>query len=145
VLSLLTGKVPARDLPEMATEPGEVLDVDLREELAPRTGARARVGALATAGGLDAATARKALTDTLPRLRGCYWRGLARNPNLQGSVGLSLSVMGDGRILSAKNIGSDVPDSSVVACLLSRITRLRMPPTDAGTTTVTARLELLPR
>lgn len=144
VRSLLAGEAAAFLLPEVATEVGEGLDLDLREELAPRKKTKLALEKLQARGALDEPAARRTLDQARPRLRGCYERGHARNPMLQGKVRLELSLAADGRVMSAKLLASDVPDQGVTRCLEQRAARLGFPAADGGTSTLDVTLDLAP-
>jgi hypothetical protein len=77
-----------------------------------------REGAVTATGGITADEARDALKPKLADLKACYDDGITRNPNLQGRVSVRLGVGKKGAVMTASNAGSDMPDSSVVACMI---------------------------
>lgn len=134
VLALLRGELPATSLPEVATEPGEGLDLELREELAPQKRNVVEVASVETEGAVGPGPARSALESLRARFSGCYARGLARNPNQAGQVRAELAIGAGGRVLSAKLVASDLPDPGVRSCVIRRSEALSLPASDAGST-----------
>ncbi len=70
------------------------------------------------------------------RFRMCYERGLGHNPNLEGRVAVRFVIGRDGSVSNAQNGGSDLPDSSVVACVVSAFYGVSFPQPDNGIVTV---------
>jgi hypothetical protein len=54
-----------------------------------------------------------------PEMRKCYEAGLARDPKLQGRVVVKFVVETTGKVSSAEDAGSDLPDTATVACVAS--------------------------
>jgi hypothetical protein len=69
--------------------------------------------------------------------RGCYQKGLLRNPNLQGRVSVRFVIDRDGSVRSAEDAGSDLPDREVVACVVRGFYALHFSATEGGIVTVT--------
>ncbi|MBL8743731.1 MAG: AgmX/PglI C-terminal domain-containing protein, partial [Myxococcales bacterium] len=63
--------------------------------------------------------------------RKCYAAGLAKKPDLTGSVNIRLSIRKDGSVESASGQGSKLPDPTVIACIEKAIASLRFPASDA--------------
>lgn len=68
--------------------------------------------------------------------RGCYDAGLARNASLQGRVVVRFVIDRDGHVADARNEGSTLPDSDVVACIAKGFADLSFPKPDGGTVVV---------
>lgn len=71
------------------------------------------------------------------RFRMCYEQGLRHNPNLTGRVGVRFVIGRDGAVSNVSNGGSDLPDSSVVSCVLSSFYGISFPPPEGGIVAVT--------
>lgn len=65
------------------------------------------------------------------RFRGCYETGLKSNPALAGRVSVALTIGADGAVSSVANAGSDLPDASVVSCIVRNFGGLNFPAPDA--------------
>lgn len=65
------------------------------------------------------------------RFRGCYEAGLKSNPALAGRVSVALTIGADGAVSSVANAGSDLPDASVVSCIVRNFGGLNFPAPDA--------------
>ncbi|MFZ5892653.1 MAG: AgmX/PglI C-terminal domain-containing protein [Myxococcota bacterium] len=78
------------------------------------------------------------------RFRACYQTGLSRNPNLEGRVAARFVISRDGSVSNVANGGSDLPDASVVSCVLSAFYGLSFPQPENGIVTVTYPMMLSP-
>jgi hypothetical protein len=78
------------------------------------------------------------------RFRACYESGLRTNPNLTGRVTARFIIGRDGGVSNAANGGSDLPDSSVVGCVVSAFYGLSFPAPEGGIVTVSYPLMLSP-
>jgi hypothetical protein len=79
-----------------------------------------------------------------PELRACYGEGLRKNRNLRGRVAVKFAIDTSGHVTSAKDGGSDLPDSDVVRCILGVFSRMWFPmPLDHGTAVVVYPLVLI--
>jgi hypothetical protein len=78
------------------------------------------------------------------RFRACYENGLRTNPNLTGRVTARFIIGRDGSVSNAANGGSDLPDSSVVGCVVSAFYGLSFPAPEGGIVTVSYPLMLSP-
>jgi hypothetical protein len=76
-----------------------------------------REGLVTATGGLSEGEVREGMKATRAELEGCYQAALERNPNLEGRVTLAMEVGKKGGVMSARNGGSDIPDSGVVRCV----------------------------
>lgn len=76
----------------------------------------------------------------LERFAGCYRAGLARNPNLTGRVAVRLSVDMNGAVAESCNGGADLPDASVVQCVVREAKRLKFPPPESRSVTLVSPL-----
>jgi hypothetical protein len=70
------------------------------------------------------------------RFKLCYEQGLRRNPNLQGRVAVRFVISRDGAVADARNGDSDLPDVSVVQCVVAVYYSLSFPAPEAGIVTV---------
>ncbi|MCC6903911.1 MAG: AgmX/PglI C-terminal domain-containing protein [Polyangiaceae bacterium] len=128
VLAVLAGEGPLARLPEMATEPGQALDLGLRDTLAPRrAGGRIRLLPVAVTGKLPVEVVTRVLRSRYSQFRACYDRRLGENPLLQGRVTLELAIDAEGKVTRAANAGSDLPDPVTVSCFVAAARRLVFP------------------
>jgi hypothetical protein len=70
------------------------------------------------------------------RFRGCYERGLAKNPNLEGRVAVRFVIGLDGTVTRSELAEADLPDPQVRACLVNAYTSLVFPRPEGGLVTV---------
>ena len=96
-----------------------------------------RMGATTVNGRLPAEVIRRIVRQNFGRFRMCYEQGLARNPNLEGRVGVRFVIGRDGSVSNVGNGGSDIPDSGVVSCVISAFYGLSFPQPEGGIVTVT--------
>jgi hypothetical protein len=80
---------------------------------------------------------QRVIRQNFGRFRMCYQNGLQSNPNLQGRVAVRFVIGRDGSVGSATNGGSDLPDSSVVSCVVRSFGGLSFPQPEDGIVTVT--------
>ncbi len=96
-----------------------------------------RMGATQVNGRLPPEVIQRIVRQNFGRFRMCYEQGLARNPNLEGRVGVRFVIGRDGAVSNAGNGGSDIPDSGVVSCTISAFYGLSFPQPEGGIVTVT--------
>jgi hypothetical protein len=70
------------------------------------------------------------------RFRLCYENGLRGNPSLQGRVSVRFVIGRDGSVSNVGNSGSDLPDQSVVQCVVRSYYGLSFPEPENGIVTV---------
>jgi tetratricopeptide (TPR) repeat protein len=58
-------------------------------------------------------------------IEACYHAGRARDPNLRGKIVVRFVVAADGTVSDARDGGSDLPDSGVVACVADLVRTLK--------------------
>src|SRR5690606_22971176 len=87
-------------------------------------------------GRLPAAASHCIVRQHSGRFRMCYEPGLGQQPNLAGRVAVRFSIYRDGTVQAAQNGGSDLPDSSVVGCVISAFYGVTFPKPDNGIVTV---------
>ena len=78
------------------------------------------------------------------RFRLCYEAGLQRHPKLAGRVTVKLVIDTTGAVKSADDGGSDVPDASMVACVVKGFVNLSFPKPDSGVVTVVYPIDFKP-
>jgi hypothetical protein len=66
----------------------------------------------------------------------CYENGTRGNPNLQGRVAVKFIIDRTGAVQTAVDGGSDLPDQSVVQCVVRGFQALSFPPPQDGMVTV---------
>lgn len=70
------------------------------------------------------------------RFRFCYEQGLAKNPSLAGRVKVKFVIGRDGAVSVAQDAGSDVPDATVVSCMVRAVGALSFPQPEGGIVSV---------
>jgi hypothetical protein len=70
------------------------------------------------------------------RFRFCYENGLRNNPNLQGRVAVKFIVDRNGAVATTADGGSDLPDQTVVECVVRAFGNLSFPQPESGRVTV---------
>jgi beta-lactamase regulating signal transducer with metallopeptidase domain len=78
------------------------------------------------------------------RFRTCYENATRTNPKLAGRVTVSYVIRPDGATQDAKDLGSTLPDASVVECVVGGFAKLSYPPPDGGYVTVVYPIEFSP-
>jgi hypothetical protein len=96
-----------------------------------------RQGAITVNGRLPPEVIQRIVRQNFGRFRLCYENGLRSNPALQGRVSVTFVIARDGSISSAKDGGSDLPDTGVVQCVVRGFGNLSFPQPEAGIVTVT--------
>ena len=134
VLAVLAGEAPVARLAVVATEPGETLNPNLRDALAPRRqGGRIRMLPAQVDGKLPPEVVTRVVRGRFAQLRACYDRRLAENPLLAGKVTLELDLDAEGRVTRAGDKGSDFPDRVTVNCFASALRNVTFPKAEGGT------------
>jgi hypothetical protein len=144
-LDLLDGLLGAATLPLEATDDGGPVDLGLRDELNPRGGlGRVHLDGVEISGRLPPEAVLPVLEGRIDRVRGCYDRGRARNPQLQGQLSIEMKVRGDGVASSVAQEKADIPDGGVIACVLRVFEGLQLPSPAPGLATITFRWRFEP-
>lgn len=94
---------------------------------APREGCTTSV-----TGRLPPEVIQRVMRQNFGRLRLCYEEGLRPQPSLAGRVTVKFVIARDGSVASAQNGGSDLPDASVVACVVRAVGGLSFPEPEGG-------------
>ena len=119
VAALLRGEARADALPELATEPGAVLDPGLRNRLAPVTEQQAR-GA-ASIGHVDAPesveNAARVVAGMRARFRNCYLRELEAKPGISSTVRVTLTVGEEGAVTALAATPTGALPRSLLDCI----------------------------
>jgi hypothetical protein len=95
-----------------------------------------RMGATQVSGRLPAEVIQRIVRQNYGRFRLCFENGLRSNPNLQGRVSVRFVIDREGRVANVGNGGSDMPDSSVVSCVVRSFSGLSFPAPEGGIVTV---------
>lgn len=134
---------PLPDLPWGREErpPGpprfELGDASILDADSVRKGAVTVTGPLAEADVL--ASVDKRMTD----IKRCYAAGFASNPNLAGRVTVGLEIGKSGEVMTLSNVGTTLPDSAIVGCVLYQALHATFPAA-AGVTRVTYPISFTP-
>jgi hypothetical protein len=97
---------------------------------------RIRFGLITTTSGIDPEKVRAAAAKLEPDLRRCYAVGLRKNQRLEGRISTSLVVDALGDPFSTRNAGSDLPDSSVLTCVIALHHEVKLGNGPAGRVTI---------
>lgn len=105
---------------------------------------RIRMTALDTRGELPHDLIQRIVRLQFGRFRLCYEDGLRNNPALRGQVAVRFLVGHDGAVSNVAHTGSDLPDSSVLSCIMKSFRIASFPQPESGFVIVTLRLALHP-
>lgn len=105
---------------------------------------RLRMGKTTVSGRLPPEVIRRIVRQNFGRFRLCYEKGLSRNPNLEGRVSVRFVIGSNGAVSNASNGGSDLPDSSVVQCVVKQFYGISFPKPEGGIVRVTYPIMLSP-
>lgn len=95
-----------------------------------------RVGTTQVNGRLPPEVIQRIVRQNYGRFRLCYENGLRTNPNLQGRVAVRFVIGRDGAVSNVSNGGSDLPDASVIQCVIRAYYGLSFPQPEGGIVTV---------
>jgi hypothetical protein len=95
-----------------------------------------RQGATQVNGRLPQEVIQRIVRQNFGRFRLCYENGLRTNPNLQGRVAIKFVIDRSGSVSTASDGGSDLPDQSVVSCVVRGFGNLSFPQPEGGIVTV---------
>jgi len=95
-----------------------------------------RVGPITLNGRLPSEVIQRIVRQNFGRFRLCYENGLRNNPSLQGRVSVRFVIDRDGRVSNASNGDSDLPNASVVECVVRAYYDLSFPKPDGGIVSV---------
>jgi hypothetical protein len=101
-----------------------------------KRGPSVRMGATTISGRLPPEVVQRIVRQNFGRFRLCYENGLRNNPNLQGRVSVRFVIGRDGAVSNLSNGGSDMPDGSVVACVVRAFQGLSFPQPEGGIVSV---------
>ncbi len=97
---------------------------------------RMTVGSTQVSGRIPPEVIQRIVRQNFGRFRLCYENGLRNNPSLQGRVAVAFVIGRDGAVSSVQNGGSDLPEPSVVSCVVRSFYGLSFPAPDGGIVTV---------
>lgn len=133
-LAVLAGEAPVARLAVVATEPGETLNPNLRDALAPRRrGGRVRMLPAQVDGKLPPDVVTRVVRGRFAQLRACYDRRLADSPLIAGKLTIELDLDAEGRVTRAGDKGSDFPDRVTVNCFAAALRNVTFPKAEGGT------------
>ena len=95
-----------------------------------------REGTATVNGRLPPEVIQRIVRQNFGRFKVCYSEGQRKAPNLQGRVATRLVINRDGSVATAQDAGSDLPDASVVACVVRAFASLSFPQPESGMVTV---------
>jgi hypothetical protein len=87
-------------------------------------------------GHLPAEVIQRVVHQNFGRFRLCYETGMRDNPNLTGRVTVKFIIDRSGAVSTALDGGSDLPNQSVVQCVVRGFTNLSFPAPESGMVTV---------
>jgi hypothetical protein len=95
-----------------------------------------REGATQVNGRLPPEVIQRIVRQNFGRFRLCYENGMRSNPNLQGRVAVKFVIDRSGAVSMTADGGSDLPDQSVVQCVVRGFGNLSFPQPEGGMVTV---------
>jgi hypothetical protein len=95
-----------------------------------------REGATQVNGRLPPEVIQRIVRQNFGRFRLCYENGMRANPNLQGRVAVKFVIDRSGAVSMTADGGSDLPDQSVVQCVVRGFGNLSFPQPEGGMVTV---------
>jgi hypothetical protein len=95
-----------------------------------------RQGATQVNGRLPPEVIQRIVRQNFGRFRLCYENGLRTNPNLAGRVQIKFVIDRSGSVSTSQDGGSDLPDQSVVSCVVRGFGNLSFPQPEGGIVTV---------
>jgi tetratricopeptide (TPR) repeat protein len=95
-----------------------------------------RMGATTVTGRLPPEVIQRIVRQNFGRFRLCYEAGLKNNPNLQGRVAVRFVIGADGAVSNVGNAGSDMPDGTVVSCVVRAFYGFAFPQPEGGIVSV---------
>lgn len=145
------GSEPPPETPNRASRPPDRTEVTMEISDAAPPGEKAALDAVAASGADAAATTavaeselsddpniggpqpdpavEKAVAPLRPRLRACYKKALAADPNVGGSATFDATIGKDGKVASARFVKRDGLNEDMVGCLLVAVKSMTF---DAG-------------
>ena len=103
-----------------------------------------RMGAVSVSGRLPPEVIQRIVRQNFGRFRLCYENGLRTSPNLTGRVTVKFVIAPDGSVAGASNGGSDLPDQTVVTCVVRSFHSLSFPQPEGGKVLVTYPIMFVP-
>jgi hypothetical protein len=130
----------------IAPEGAAANDLQRAAATAPdQQGPSIRQGATTVDGLLPAEVIQRIVRQNFGRFRLCYENGLRSDPKLQGRISVAFTIAADGSVRKASNGGADLPDQSVIGCVVRGFTGLSFPrPERGGTVRVVYPIDFLP-
>ena len=95
-----------------------------------------RQGTTTVNGRLPPEVIQRIVRQNFSRFKACYQDGLRTNPSLQGRVAVKFVISRDGSVGSPQDGGSDLPDPTVVQCVVRGFGSLVFPQPEGGTVSV---------
>jgi hypothetical protein len=95
-----------------------------------------RNGSAQVNGSLPPEVIQRVMRTNTGRARLCYEQGLRSNPSLHGGVKVRFVIGTSGSVTSTSNSGSDMPDPSVVSCVIRSVSGIQFPAPSGGIVTV---------
>ena len=108
------------------------------------TAPKVRGGAASVSGRIPPEVIQRIIRQRFGSFRACYETGLRTNPDLQGRVSVRFVINSDGSVGTASNGGSDLPDTTVVSCIVRAFAGMIFPQPEGGIVTVTYPIQFAP-
>ncbi len=105
---------------------------------------RRRSAVSAVNGRLPADVIQSVVRKRFSTFRTCYEEGLRKDPTLKGRVAVRFVIDLDGRVSSASDARSDLPDATVLRCITDTVRELVFPKPEGGIVTVVYPIEFSP-
>ena len=101
---------------------------------APSAG-KAQLGGASVSGG-HVSNASAVVAGMASGFRRCYNRGLAENPEMEGSIKISAQIGPNGEVLSSSPSGGGGLSAAVVSCVKARVASAQFAPPEGGSATI---------
>ena len=101
-------------------------------------------GVTVVSGKIPGEVIQRIVRQSFGRFRVCYEAGLRNNPALSGRVAVRFAIDRHGAVANASNGGSDLPDSTVVSCIVRSFSGLSFPEPEGGLVTVVYPIRFTP-
>ena len=103
-----------------------------------------KMGAVSVSGRLPPEVIQRIVRQNFGRFRLCYEKGLRVSPNLTGRITVKFVIAPDGAVERTSNGGSDLPDQTVVTCVVQSFQSLSFPQPEGGKVLVTYPIMFVP-
>ena len=109
-----------------------------------KTGLTMQQGSVTVNGRLPFEVVQRVVRSQWSKLRACYESALEKHATLAGTVSVKFEIDSTGAVVRAGDAGSDLPDSTVVQCVVKEVAGLSFPPPEGGVVSVVFPIRFAP-